>query len=100
MQGYSTTSAPPASDERRPLLNPRLPSNPNGAPADPNVTRKRAVARRRKGILAAVLTFLFILSLVLTFFFYHDGMVLGSDPVEAAKRILDRAPIIVSPCWI
>jgi hypothetical protein len=106
-QGYSTASGPAYRDgERRPLLGsnnsnnngnvPPPPSNPNGAPADPAAARKREQHKAKRGIVAGVLTFLFILAMVMSWFFYHDGMVLGRDPVKAARGILGRAPVIVS----
>ena len=48
---------------------------------------------RRQGV-AIVLTLLFILGLVIVFAWSPDQ--LSSDPVLAARQILDKAPVIVS----
>lgn len=81
LQPQPPAPAGPSRDERAPLLRNAY---------DENEVEAR---RKRRGIIASILTFLFIAGLIIVTFVFTDR--LSSDPIKAAKQILNRSPVIV-----
>lgn len=75
------------SDEQAPLLN-----GEQARTADDHVQQEVA-HKRHKAVASGLLLLAFIAALVLALFLLEDG--LPKNPVKAAIKILDKAPVIV-----